>query len=84
MYLKYNLLQVIRIKVLIKINKRICGEIYANFDVIQEFVQGKKTSELEEVTGKTAEEVVDAVTGCTLVDTTGYVTAVIEAAKAAK
>ena len=58
--------------------------IDANFDAIQEFVQGKKISELEEVTGKTAEEVIDAVSGCTLADTTGYVTAVIEAAKAAK
>lgn len=58
--------------------------IDANFDAIQEFVQGKKISELEDVTGKPAEEVIDAVSGCTLVDTTGYVTAVIEAAKAAK
>ena len=58
--------------------------IDANFDAIQEFVEGKKISELEEVTGKTAEEVIDAVSGCTLADTTGYITAVIEAAKAAK
>ncbi|SCJ07633.1 Uncharacterised protein [uncultured Clostridium sp.] len=58
--------------------------IDANFDAIQEFVQGKKISELEEVTGKTPEEVIDAVTGATLADTTGYVTAVVEAAKAAK
>ena len=58
--------------------------IDANFNAIQEFVQGKKISELEELTGKTAEEVIDAVSGCTLADTTGYVTAVIEAAKAAK
>lgn len=58
--------------------------IDANFDAIQEFVQGKKISELEEITGKTAEEVIDAVSGCTLADTTGYITAVIEAAKATK
>ena len=56
----------------------------ANFDAIQAFVQGKKIAELEELTGKAAEEVIDAVSGCTLADTAGYVTAVIEAAKVAK
>lgn len=58
--------------------------IDANFDAIQAFVQGKKIAELEELTGKAAEEVIDAVSGCTLADTAGYVTAVIEAAKVAK
>ena len=58
--------------------------IDANFDAIQSYVQGKKITELEELTGKAAEEVIDAVSGCTLADTAGYVTAVIEAAKVAK
>ena len=34
--------------------------------------------------GKTAEEAVDVVSGCTLVDTLGYVNGLIEAAKSVK
>lgn len=56
-----------------------------NFDAIQEFAQGKTIAELEKaIDGKTAEQVVDAVSGATLVDTSGYLQAIIEAAKAAK
>ena len=56
-----------------------------NYAAIEDFVTGKTIEELEAaVEGKTAEEMVDAVAGCTLVDTLGYVSGLIEAAKAAK
>lgn len=55
-----------------------------NFDAIQEFVKDKKISELEELIKKTPEEVTEAVTGATLADSQGYITAIIEAAKAAQ
>ena len=59
--------------------------IDANYDIIEAYVVGKTVAELEaELTGKTAEEMVDAVAGCTLVDAQGYLTGIIEAAKAAK
>ena len=59
-------------------------EIATNFDAVEDFVKGKKISELEELVGKTPEEAVDAVTGATLVDTQGYIKAVLEAAKKAE
>ena len=56
-----------------------------NFVAIENFVTGKTIAELEaEVAGKDAAAMVDAVSGCTLVDTLGYVNGLIEAAKAAK
>ena len=56
-----------------------------NYAAIQNFVKGKTIAELEElVNTKTAEEVTDAVTGATLVDTAGYINAVIAAAKLAQ
>ena len=56
-----------------------------NYAAIQNFVKGKTIAELEElVNTKTAEEVTDAVTGATLVDTYGYINAIIEAAKQAQ
>ena len=55
-----------------------------NLNAIQEFVDGKTVSELEEVTAKTNEEVTDAVTGATLADTAGYINGVIQAAKSAQ
>ena len=59
--------------------------IDANFDAIQNFVVGKTIAELEaEIEGKTAEQMIDAVSGCTLADTLGYVSGLLEAAKAAK
>ena len=56
-----------------------------NYTAIENFVIGKTVAELEaEVAGKDAAAMVDAVSGCTLVDTLGYVNGLIEAAKAAK
>ena len=57
----------------------------ANYKAIEDYVVGKTIAELEaELEGKTAEEMVDAVSGATLVDTLGYVQGLLEAAKAAK
>lgn len=57
----------------------------ANYAAIEAYVVGKTVAELEaEVAGKDAAAMVDAVSGCTLVDTLGYVNGIIEAAKAAK
>ena len=56
-----------------------------NYAAIENFVTGKTVAELEaEVAGKDAAAMIDAVSGCTLVDTLGYVNGLIEAAKAAK
>lgn len=59
--------------------------INQNFAAIVNYVKGKTISELEsELAHKTKEEMVDAVTGATLQDTYGYITAIVEAAKVAK
>lgn len=56
-----------------------------NYACIEEYVTGKTVAELEAAfAGKTAEEAIDVVSGCTLADTLGYVNGLIEAAKAAK
>lgn len=55
--------------------------IAENFDGIQSFVNGKAIAELETFSGKTPEEVVDAVSSATLADTQGYIAAIVEAAK---
>ena len=56
-----------------------------NYDAIQDYAAGKTISELEAaVSGKEASEVVDAVSGATLVDTPNYLLGIIEAAKAAQ
>lgn len=56
-----------------------------NYAAIEAFVTGKTIAELEAaIEGKTKEEMVDAVSGATLVDTLGYLTGLLEAAKAAK
>ena len=55
----------------------------ANFDAIQNFAVGKTISELEDVAAKGA-EAVDAVSGATLVDTAGYLSAIVDAAKNAQ
>ena len=56
-----------------------------NYAAIEAFVTGKTVAELEAaVAGKDGAAMVDAVSGCTLVDTLGYVNGLIEAAKAAK
>ena len=59
--------------------------IDANYDIIEAYVVGKTVADLEaELAGKTAEEMVDAVAGCTLVDTLGYLNGILEAAKNVK
>ena len=56
-----------------------------NYAALEAFAVGKTIAELEaEVIGKEATAVVDAVAGYTLVDAQGYLTGIIEAAKAAK
>ena len=56
-----------------------------NYDIIEEYVVGKTVAELEaELEGKTKEEMVDAVSGATLVDTLGYLQGVLAAAKNAQ
>lgn len=55
-----------------------------NLGSIEEYVTGKTIAELEDlVYNNTAEEVVDAVSSATLVDTSGYIKSVIEAARVA-
>ena len=57
-----------------------------NYDLIQNFCVGKTVAELEAVIAGfngDATAAVDAVTGATLVDTLGYLTGLLEAAKAA-
>ncbi|BCJ93131.1 hypothetical protein acsn021_07000 [Anaerocolumna cellulosilytica] len=59
--------------------------IVNNFEAIESFAEGKTITELEAaINGKTSEEILDAVSGATLVDTSGYIQSIIEAAKAAK
>jgi len=58
--------------------------ISANFDEIQAFAAGKTITELEELAGKSSEEVLDAVSSATLADAPGYLGVIVEAAKAAK
>ena len=58
--------------------------ISANYDEIQMFAAGKTIGELEELAGKPAEEVLDAVSSATLADTPGYLGVIADAAKAAK
>ena len=55
----------------------------ANFDAIQSFAVGRTISELEAVAAK-GSEAVDAVSGATLVDTAGYLSAIVDAAKNAQ
>ncbi|AIQ43268.1 hypothetical protein MKZ24_11860 [Paenibacillus sp. FSL R7-0297] len=56
-----------------------------NLAAVEKFATGKTIKSLEmTLTHKTAEQVVDAVSGATLVDTQGYLKAILEAAKAAK
>ncbi len=58
--------------------------ILDNFTAIEKFAEGKTIAELESILASTSpSDLVDAVTGATLVDTYGYLTAILEAAKAA-
>lgn len=54
-----------------------------NFDAIQAFVVGKTVADLENLLA-TSENVLDAISGATLVAAPGYLQGIIEAAKAAK
>lgn len=57
-------------------------ELVASYIAIEEFCVGKTVAEIEAaIEGKTAEDMADVVTSSTLVDTLGYLQAVIEAAK---
>lgn len=59
--------------------------IHENFDKIEQYVVGKTIAELEDTLAKKSpEEMIDAVSGATLADTKGYVTAIVEAAKTVK
>ncbi|MDO5047976.1 MAG: peptidoglycan-binding protein [Anaerococcus sp.] len=53
-----------------------------NFEAIQNFVAGKTVAEIEEALASAGEEgIVDSVTGATLVDTAGYLQAIVDTAK---
>lgn len=59
--------------------------LVTSYEAIEAFVTGKTVAELEDaINGKTKEEMVDAVSSSTLVDTLGYIEAVIAAANNAK
>lgn len=53
-----------------------------NFDAIQDFVVGKTIAEVKALAGK--DDAVDAVSGATLADTAGYLSAIADAAEAAQ
>ncbi|WP_028530727.1 hypothetical protein [Paenibacillus sp. HW567] len=56
-----------------------------NMAAIEKFATGKTIKSLEAtLANKTKEQMVDAVSGATLVDTQGYLRAILDAAKAAK
>ncbi|MDO3410860.1 hypothetical protein QWJ34_13895 [Saccharibacillus sp. CPCC 101409] len=64
-----------------KATKRIDDSLHE----LEAFATGKTIAELESaLEGKSPEEMVDAVSGATLQDTKGYLTAILDAAKAAK
>ena len=56
--------------------------IAANYDAVQAHVAGKTIAELETLVAGDAQAVVDAVAGCTLADTAGYINVIIATAKA--
>lgn len=56
-----------------------------NWTIIEDFAIGKTVAELEDVLStNTQEEILDTISGATLVDTHGYLASIVEAAKAAK
>lgn len=56
-----------------------------NYNAIENYVKGKTVEELETLLSENKEQgAIDAISGATLVDTPGYVKAIIEAAKSAK
>lgn len=59
--------------------------VLENYGAIEDYVTGKTVAELEEtLKANEGEKMLDVVSGATLVDTYGYVSAFVEAAKAAK
>lgn len=58
--------------------------IDVNYNTIQDYVAGKTIAEVEALAGKTTEELVDTISGATLVDMPGYLSAIVDAAKAAQ
>ena len=58
--------------------------IDVNYNTIQDYVAGKTIAEVEELAGKTSDELIDTISGATLVDMPGYLNAIVEAAKAAQ
>lgn len=59
--------------------------IKENFKAICDYVKGKSISELEtELNTKSKEEIVDAVSGCTLQSTDGYLQTILQACNEAK
>lgn len=58
--------------------------IAANFDAIEAFCAGKSVDELKKVVEGDKKAVIDMVTGATLVDTKGYIEAVIAACESVK
>ena len=58
--------------------------IHENFNAIEAYATGKTVTELEKILEEnTDEQMVDVVSGATLADTKGYLTSILEAAKAA-
>lgn len=58
-------------------------DLIVSYKAIEDFAVGKTVADLEAaIDGKTAEDMFDVVTSSTLVDTLGYINALIEAAKA--
>ena len=56
-----------------------------NFRAIEAFAEGKTVAKLENILASYSKtELVDTVTGATLVDTDGYLRAIVEAAKVAQ
>ena len=58
--------------------------IAANYDFVQAFANGKTIAELKELDAKTPEEVVDLVTGATVVDAQGYLAEIVRTAGSTK
>ena len=79
-------------------SKRVNNELYSNnmskagstqqiltsYEAIEAYVAGKTVSELTTLTAKDATEVLDAVSSSTLVDTKGYISAILAAVENAK
>lgn len=58
--------------------------IDANYDLIQAYVTGKTIAELQDLGSMSAEEVIDAVSSATLVDTNNYIAEIVKTAGSTK